>query len=84
MLTVKLAEKGKLGEFANDEEEIALAEKHGEIGDKLYTALHEVVGHASGQINSGVGTPREKLKSDASTLEEGRADLVGLFYLYDS
>lgn len=80
----KAGGKGKLGEFANDEEEIALAEKYGEIGDKLHTALHEVVGHASGQINSGVGTPRETLKSYASTLEEGRADLVGLFYLYDS
>ncbi|MEZ7500074.1 dihydrofolate reductase [Flavobacterium sp. Arc3] len=79
----KAAGKGKLEEFANDEEEIALAKKYGEIGDKLHTALHEVVGHASGQINPGVGTPRETLKSYASTLEEGRADLVGLFYLYN-
>jgi dipeptidyl-peptidase-3 len=75
--------KGKLKEFANDDEEIALAEKYAEIGDKLHTALHEVVGHASGQINEGVGTPKETLKSYASTLEEGRADLVGLYYLYD-
>jgi len=79
----KAGGKGKLQEFANDEEEVALAEKYGEIGDKLHTALHEVVGHASGQINSGVGTPKETLKSYASTLEEGRADLVGLFYLYN-
>ncbi|MNP96849.1 Peptidase family M49 [compost metagenome] len=77
------AGKGKLKEFANDEEEIALAEKYGELGDKLHTALHEVVGHASGQINEGVGTPKESLKSYASTLEEGRADLVGLYYLYN-
>ncbi|MBU2061257.1 MAG: dipeptidyl peptidase 3, partial [Bacteroidetes bacterium] len=75
--------KGKLQEFANDPEEIALAEKYAEIGDKLHTALHEVVGHASGQINDGVGTPKETLKSYASTLEEGRADLVGLYYLYN-
>jgi dipeptidyl-peptidase-3 len=75
--------KGKLQEFANDPEEIALAEKYAEIGDKLHTALHEVVGHASGQINEGVGTPKETLKSYASTLEEGRADLVGLYYLYN-
>ncbi|NHM07057.1 dihydrofolate reductase [Flavobacterium sp. CYK-4] len=75
--------KGKLLEFANDSEEIALAEKYGELGDKLHTALHEVVGHASGQINPGVGTPKETLKSYASTLEEGRADLVGLYYLYN-
>lgn len=74
---------GKLQEFANDQEEIALAKKYGELGDKLHTALHEVVGHASGQINEGVGTPKETLKSYASTLEEGRADLVGLFYLYN-
>jgi len=75
--------KGKLLEFANDPEEIALAEKYGELGDKLHTALHEVVGHASGRINAGVGTPKETLKSYASTLEEGRADLVGLYYLYN-
>lgn len=73
----------KLKEFANDKEEIALEEKYGELAGKLHTALHEVVGHASGQINSGVGTPKETLKSYASTLEEGRADLVGLFYLYN-
>jgi dipeptidyl-peptidase-3 len=74
---------GKLQEFANDQEEIVLAKKYGELGDKLHTALHEVVGHASGQINEDVGTPKETLKSYASTLEEGRADLVGLFYLYN-
>lgn len=74
--------KGRLQEFANDNEEIELAKKYGEIGDKLHTALHEVVGHASGQINPGVGTPKETLKSYASTLEEGRADLVGLYYAY--
>jgi len=75
--------KERLKEFANDPEEIANEEKYGEIADKLHTALHEVVGHASGQINPGVGTPAETLKNYASTLEEGRADLVGLYYLYD-
>lgn len=73
----------KLKEFANDKEEIALEEKYGALAGKLHTALHEVVGHASGQINPGVGTTKETLKSYASTLEEGRADLVGLFYLYN-
>lgn len=74
---------GKLREFAHDEEEIQLEEKYGELADKLHTALHEVIGHASGQINPGVGQPKETLKSYASTLEEGRADLVGLYYLYN-
>jgi dipeptidyl-peptidase-3 len=78
----KAGGKGRLQEFANDAEEIRLAEKYGEIGSKLHTSLHEVVGHASGQINPGVGTPKETLKNYASTLEEGRADLVGLYYLY--
>jgi dipeptidyl-peptidase-3 len=78
----KSAGTGKLIEFANDEEEIRLSKKYGEIGDKMHTALHEVIGHASGQINPGVGTPKETLKSYASTLEEGRADLVGLYYVY--
>ncbi|WP_029038025.1 dipeptidyl-peptidase 3 family protein [Salinimicrobium xinjiangense] len=74
---------GRLQEFAHDEEEIALEEEYGELADKLHTALHEVVGHASGQINPGVGETKETLKSYASTLEEGRADLVGLYYLMD-
>lgn len=74
---------GRLQEFAHDEEEIALEEKYGQLADKLHTALHEVVGHASGQINPGVGTPKETLKSYKSTIEEGRADLFGLYYLMD-
>ena len=78
----KASGKGRLEEFANDAEEIRLAQKYGELGSKLHTSLHEVVGHASGQINPGVGTPKETLKNYSSTLEEGRADLVGLYYLY--
>ncbi|WP_295811067.1 dihydrofolate reductase [uncultured Apibacter sp.] len=73
----------KLKEFAYNEKEIELSEKYGELASKLHTALHEVIGHASGQINKGVATPKETLKSYASTMEEGRADLVGLYYLYD-
>lgn len=73
----------KLKEFSHDEEEIELSEQYGEQADKLHTALHEVVGHASGKINQGVGQTKETLKSYASTMEEGRADLVGLYYLMD-
>ncbi len=74
---------GRLQEFAHDAQEIELEEKYGALADKLHTALHEVVGHASGQINPGVGTPKETLKSYKSTIEEGRADLFGLYYLMD-
>ncbi|MBD0824027.1 dipeptidyl-peptidase 3 family protein [Aestuariibaculum marinum] len=73
----------RLKEFVNDEEELELEEAYGQLGDKLHTALHEVVGHASGQLNPGVGETKETLKNYASTLEEGRADLVALYYLYD-
>lgn len=75
---------GRLKEFVNDEEEYELEEKYGQLSDKLHTALHEVIGHASGQLNPGVGETKETLKNYASTLEEGRADLVALYYLYDS
>jgi dipeptidyl-peptidase-3 len=74
---------GFLEEFAHDEEEIARVKKHGKVADKMGTALHEVIGHASGQLNPGVGTPKETLKSYASTLEEARADLVGLYFIMD-
>ncbi|WP_194768496.1 dipeptidyl-peptidase 3 family protein [Tamlana sp. I1] len=73
----------RLKEFVNDEKELELEEKYGQLADKLHTALHEVIGHASGQLNPGVGETKETLKNYASTLEEGRADLVGLYYLYD-
>ncbi|WJJ98012.1 dipeptidyl-peptidase 3 family protein [Algibacter luteus] len=74
---------GRLKEFVHDDEEFELEEKFGQLGDKLHTALHEVIGHASGQLNPGVGETKETLKNYASTLEEGRADLVALFYLYN-
>ncbi|RBW57199.1 dihydrofolate reductase [Tenacibaculum sp. E3R01] len=72
---------GRLEEFAHDKEEIELEVKYGKLADKLHTALHEVIGHASGKINDGIGQPKETLKNYASTMEEGRADLVGLYYL---
>lgn len=53
------------------------------LADKLHTDMHEVIGHASGQIEPGVGQPHETLKNYASALEEGRADLVALYYLMD-
>lgn len=69
--------------FCHDPEEIELAKKHGALAGNLHTALHEVIGHASGQIEPGIGGPDVTLKNYASTLEEGRADLVALYYLMD-
>ncbi len=75
--------KGMLTEFCLNKAEVARSEKHSKRAAKLHTAMHEVIGHASGKINKGVGTPKESLGSYASALEEGRADLVALFYLMD-
>ena len=72
-----------LQEFAFSEEEVERTRKYGVLAGYLHTDMHEVIGHASGQINKGVGTPKETLKSYASTLEEARADLVALYYLMD-
>ncbi len=74
---------GLLKEFAHDEAEIERAQKYGQLASKLHTALHEVVGHASGQLEEGVATPAETLKNYASPLEEARADLVALYYIMD-
>jgi len=75
--------KSSLTEFAYSQEEIDRSKKYGAIADHLHTDLHEVIGHASGVINEGIGTPKETLKNYASTLEEGRADLVALYFLLD-
>lgn len=72
-----------LEEFAYTEEEITRTRTHAEQAGNLHTDMHEVIGHASGQINPGVGTTRETLRQYASTLEEGRADLVALYYILD-
>jgi len=74
---------GLLQEFANDEDEVNRSKEHGSLASKLHTALHEVVGHASGQLEEGVATPGETLKQYASPLEEARADLVALYYIMD-
>ncbi len=79
----KAGGSGLLEAFANDPEEIRLAEAHGDMAGKLHTALHEVIGHASGQIEPGIGETKATLKEYSSTIEEGRADLVALYYMMD-
>lgn len=77
------AGKGMSQEFSFSTMHRERAEKYGELGSKMHTALHEVVGHASGKLNPGVGTPKETLKNYSSTLEEARADLVALYFILD-
>jgi dipeptidyl-peptidase-3 len=79
----KASGAGMLEEFVHDEQELNLAKQYGALAGKLHTAMHEVIGHASGKFNEGVGQPRETLKNYASTIEEGRADLVALYFIMD-
>ena len=75
--------KGTLDEFFLEPEAKIRIKESKELAGKLHTALHEVIGHASGKLNPGVANPHETLKNYASTLEEGRADLVALYYATD-
>ena len=77
------AKSPMMKEFALSEEEIERNKQFGALAGDLHTDMHEVIGHASGQINKGVGDPDQTLKNYASTLEEARADLVALYYVYD-
>jgi dipeptidyl-peptidase III len=72
---------GLLQEFCWNEEQVERSKTYGQLAAKLHTALHEVIGHASGQMNKGV--TKDNLGPYGSTLEEARADLVALYYLMD-
>lgn len=78
------AKSPMLKEFAENELQITRAKEFGALAGDLHTDMHEVIGHASGQINKGVGDPDQTLKNYASTLEEARADLVALYYVLDT
>lgn len=79
----KAGSKEIFNEFYYTEEEIKRALEFAVLADNLHTDLHEVIGHASGQIKHGVGTPKQTLKNYASVIEEARADLVALYYAID-
>lgn len=68
-------------EFIIDEDMIALSELYGAKCDFLHTDLHECAGHGSGKLMPGV--TKDALKEHASTIEETRADLFGLYFLAD-
>lgn len=75
------ASEGAVDEFyLGDSVRARLRDYQVEAGN-MHTSLHEVIGHASGQLLPGV--PADALKNYASTLEEARADLVALYYITD-
>lgn len=75
---------GMRSEFSWTPEEAARAEKFAELASSLTTDMHEVIGHASGRQSSTLtASPQELIKEQFSALEEGRADLIGLYFLAD-
>ena len=68
-------------EFVWSDVERMRIRRYGFITDVLHTDLHECLGHGSGQLLPA--TDPDALKAYASTLEEARADLFGLYYLAD-
>lgn len=78
-----LAAKGNgfRDEFIEDKEVLAIVDKYADVTDDLHTDLHECLGHGSGKLLPGVDT--DSLKAYGSALEEGRADLFGLYYVAD-
>jgi len=72
------------GEFSWTPEEAERGARFAEVAAALTTDMHEVIGHASGRGAEGVtGSPQELIKEQFSALEEGRADLIGLYFLAD-
>ncbi len=78
----RLSSGKSVQEFAWSEEEIARAKRWEGIDD-VHTNLHEVIGHASGKIRPEIKNPAQILGTYYSTLEEARADLVGLYWIAD-
>ena len=75
------AGNGFLEEFAWSKEEVERSRKSGHLAGNLTTALHECLGHGSGQLKRGVTA--DSLKNYHSTIEEARADLFALYYIKD-
>lgn len=68
-------------EFVIDDATRTLISQYGDLTDDLHTDLHECLGHGSGQLLPG--TSPDSLKAYGATIEEGRADLFGLYYIAD-
>lgn len=69
-------------EFMIDDAIREQSERYGSLCNDLHTDLHECVGHGSGKLLPGVS--KDALREHASTIEETRADLFGLYYMADS
>jgi dipeptidyl-peptidase-3 len=73
-----------IDEFASSAQEVQRAHRYGREAEDLLTAMHEVLGHGSGKLSPRLsGGAQAYLKEYFSTLEEGRADLMALWNIWD-
>ena len=71
-------------EFAWTEEEAERSRRWGGLAGEMTTNMHEVIGHASGQLAERLGgSAQPYLNEQYSAIEEARADLIGLYFLAD-
>src|SRR6185437_3249338 len=71
-------------EFSATPEIAERNKKYGDEAEDLLTAMHEVIGHGSGKLSDRLeGGAESYLKEYFSTLEEGRADLMAYWNIWD-
>ena len=76
--------KTAAAEFASDPAEVERNAKYGTEASDLLVEMHEVIGHGSGKLSDRMsGGAQSYLKEYFSTLEEGRADLMALWNVWD-
>ena len=70
--------------FEGSPETVARDERYGLQAREMMVSLHEVIGHGSGKLSERfAGGSKGALKEYYSTLEEGRADLMALWNVWD-
>jgi dipeptidyl-peptidase-3 len=76
--------RAAVAEFAPDQAAVERNRKYGAEAADLLVAMHEVIGHGSGKLSDRVAAGAQSfLKEYFSTLEEGRADLMALWNVWD-
>jgi dipeptidyl-peptidase-3 len=80
---VRASQSRMIGEFFLPEDR-PLQETCGSEADLMQTAMHEILGHASGKVSDALrGDPRDHLREYYSALEEARAELIALHHFFD-
>ncbi len=69
-------------EFAWSPDEVERAERWSGPASELLVNMHEVIGHASGRASEDLDIqPQDAIREYYSALEEGRADLIALYFM---